>query len=447
MSEEKAVALQSPADETIVLPLGASYALKDAAVTGGRKRTLNADRSMSLDSMWRMMTSGRACPLVAAASPLLDLCASLTAASTHDDVEQLRLHVLREISRFEIRVAPLQLTANISRVSKYVLCATMDDLVLNTTWGSRSIWTKRSLVATVFSETWGGDRFFDILAQLKKEPHINVDVLELMYYCICLGFEGRYRVAERGTSELASVRDELYRLLRTVRGKVENDISPHWQGIASMKARSPFLSPLLVTVVLLLALAGLYAALSISLANRKVMVVGSLLSLPPSSGVTISRAAPAPPERVVVLQADRLRRFLEREIEQGLVAVKEDAQTITVLIRGKGMFESASETVIADFNPLLVRIGEALNDQPGDVVVAGHTDNTPIRSQKFPSNVELSMARANTVAAIMASRMKEPARLKKEGRGDKEPIARNDSVEGRQMNRRIELIVTKETAK
>jgi type VI secretion system protein ImpK len=448
MSDDEAVVLPEAADETIIVPRGVGYALTGNAFgNGGRGTTVNADRSIPLDTVWRAMTAGQACLLVAAASPLLDLSASLSASRASADIEQLRLDVLREINKFEVRIAPLQLTTSVIRISKYVLCATIDDLVLNTSWGSRSIWTKRSLVATVFGETWGGDRFFDILTQLKKEPNVNVDILELMYFCLSLGFEGRYRVTERGTSELAVLRDDLYRVLRSARGKVEREISPHWQGIGSARSRTHVLSPLLVLLAAVLLLAGYYAFLAVSLANHKILVAGDLLNLPPNSAVTIARAAPKPPERVVVLQADRLRRFLEREIEQGLVTVKEDAQTITVLVRGKGMFESASDSVITGFTPLLIRIGEALNTQPGDVIVAGHTDNTPIRSQKFPSNVELSLARANNVAELIGSRMKEPARLKEEGRGDKEPIAENGSPEGRQMNRRIELIVTKETTK
>lgn len=446
MSEDATAALSSAADETIVLPAKPSQAQRLAYFSAGSTSApRSAGRSLPLETLWRAMTGGRACPLVSAAAPLLDLCGNL-ATQAPADVEQLRLDALREINKFEIRIAPLQMTTNIVRISKYVLCATIDDLVLNTSWGSRSIWTKRSLVATVFGETWGGDRFFDILSQLKKEPHVNVDLLELIYYCLSLGFEGRYRVADRGVAELAVLKEDLYRLLRNVRGAFERDISPHWRGIGNARSPSRTVSPWLVLIGALVFLAALYAYLAGALAERKIGAASGLANLPPRVAVTIARLAPAPPpEKVVVLQVDELRRFLEPEIAQGLVAVKEDAQTISVLIRGKGMFESASADVIAGFTPLLERIGEALNSQPGTVAVVGHTDNTPIKSRKFPSNNELSLARAKTVALIIGARMRDPKRLLEEGRGDSEPIADNDTVEGRQQNRRIELIVTKES--
>ena len=446
MSDDETLVVPSAADETLIAPQNSGQLFRSsAAARDGRPGLPDPNRSIPLDVVWNAMTSGRACRLLSAAAPLLDLCGHLKTETAHPEIEQLRLDALREINKFEIRIAPLQLTANVVRISKYVLCATIDDLVLNTSWGSRSIWTKRSLVGTVFDETWGGDRFFDILTQLKKTPNVNVDILELIYYCLSLGFEGRYRVAERGVSQLAVLRDDLYRLLRNARGTFEREISPRWRGIGNVRAQSRTLSPMLVALIALMLLAGLYAFFAISLADRKVLVAGGLLTLPPTGTVTIARAPPPQPERVVVLQADRLRRFLEREIAQGLVAVKEDAQSITVLVRGKGMFESASALVIDDFKPLLSRIGEALNSQPGDVIVAGFTDNTPIRSQQFPSNVELSLARANTVSQIIGARMREPSRLREEGRGEREPIAENTSAEGRQQNRRIELIVTKET--
>lgn len=444
MSEDATAALSNSDDETIIVPASSSQAQRLSYLSAGGDNTPPAaSRSIPLETLWRAMTSGQACPLAAAAAPMLDLCGIL-ATQAPADVEQLRLDVLREINKFEIRIAPLQLTTNIIRISKYVLCATIDDLVLNTAWGSRSIWTKRSLVATVFGETWGGDRFFDILSQLKKAPHVNTDLLELIYYCLSLGFEGRYRVAERGVAELAVLKDDLYRLLRNVRGAFEREISPNWRGIGNAKSQSRIVSPWLVLMGALIFLASLYAYLAGALAERKVGVMSGLLSLPPRVAVTIARSAPPPPEGVVVLPVDQLRRFLEPEITQGLVTVKEDDQAITVLIRGKGMFDSANADVIPSFIPLLERIGEALNSQPGKVAVVGHTDNTPIKSQKFPSNTELSLARANRVALIIGARMRDPKRLVEEGRGESEPIADNDTAEGRQYNRRIELIVTRE---
>ena len=84
------------------------------------------------------------------------------------------------------------------------------------------------------------------------------------------------------------------------------------------------------------------------------------------------------------------------------------------------------------------RIGQALAQNPGRVLVSGHTDNVPIRSARFPSNWHLSQARAQAVQQILAEKIG-AARIQSEGRADSEPIASNVTVGGRARNRRVEV--------
>lgn len=427
-------------EETVLIPRGPTR-----PNPGGRLTLVPPPPSPAspAERFWEALALDRLSPLVAAAAALLGLCAQLKNSTSHADVEGLRLRVLREIDAFERRVTPLGLAPRAIKASKYALCATIDDIVLNTPWGSRSVWTTRSMVGSLFSETWGGDRFFDLLTQLKKDPGVNVDLLELLYYCMSLGFEGRFRVAARGASELSVLREDVYRLIRAARGEFERDISPHWRGVAAARKLLRSIVPAWVVgaagaALLLL----LYAGLLFALNARSDLAFDDLAALPPTGAVSLARAAPPP---VIVMRGDRLRRFLEPEIREGLVTVAEDAQQIVVTIRGAGMFDSASPTVKSQFEPLLLRIGEALNDQPGAVLLTGHTDSTPIRSLAFPSNYHLSVARAKSVGEIIKSKMNEPGRVREEGRGSTEPVASNDTSEGRQQNRRTEIIISKTT--
>jgi type VI secretion system protein ImpK len=84
------------------------------------------------------------------------------------------------------------------------------------------------------------------------------------------------------------------------------------------------------------------------------------------------------------------------------------------------------------------RIGAALNQVPGPVLIAGHTDNQPIRTLRFPSNWHLSKDRAASVKALLGGFVK-PDRLTAEGRADTEPLADNVAPEGRAKNRRVEI--------
>ncbi|CAN0603541.1 unnamed protein product, partial [Ectocarpus sp. 12 AP-2014] len=92
------------------------------------------------------------------------------------------------------------------------------------------------------------------------------------------------------------------------------------------------------------------------------------------------------------------------------------------------------------------RIGTALRSEPGQIIVAGHSDNIPIRTVRFPSNWHLSLARASSVAKILTGYLSDPGRLSVDGRADNEPIASNDTAQGRAENRRIEIILIKEGA-
>jgi type VI secretion system protein ImpK len=88
--------------------------------------------------------------------------------------------------------------------------------------------------------------------------------------------------------------------------------------------------------------------------------------------------------------------------------------------------------------PLLDRIGQALAKVPGQVLIAGYTDNIPIRSLRYPSNWQLSKDRADTVKTLLAGTVS-PERLRAEGRADSDPVASNATPAGRAQNRRVEI--------
>jgi len=109
-----------------------------------------------------------------------------------------------------------------------------------------------------------------------------------------------------------------------------------------------------------------------------------------------------------------------------------------VTILGDGLFKPGEATARAEDAWVINRIGEALAGVPGLVEVVGYTDNQPIRTLRFPSNWELSRARAESVAKMLNARV-EAKRVRAEGRGEADPIAPNVTAEGRARNRRVEV--------
>ncbi|MGD0106805.1 MAG: OmpA family protein, partial [Rhodopila sp.] len=115
-----------------------------------------------------------------------------------------------------------------------------------------------------------------------------------------------------------------------------------------------------------------------------------------------------------------------------------------VRIRNRGLFASGNATVSSAYVPLLERIGQALNAERGTVEVDGYTDNQPIRTVRFPSNYQLSTARAEAAAAVITRAMNEPGRVTAKGYADADPVSSNDTPEGRDDNRRIEVILRRQ---
>src|SRR5690606_16607892 len=92
---------------------------------------------------------------------------------------------------------------------RYVLCSFIDEAVMGTSWGQQSHWAGHSLLARFHNETWGGEKVFSILFRLQQEPRRYRDMLAFIYLCLCLGFEGRYKVLPQG-------RDEYEKIVRAI---------------------------------------------------------------------------------------------------------------------------------------------------------------------------------------------------------------------------------------
>jgi type VI secretion system protein ImpK len=196
-------------------------------------------------------------------------------------------------------------------------------------------------------------------------------------------------------------------------------------------------------------LAAAFLIFSTLLERHSDAALAAAAAAPPLTMPEIARAAPVrppppPPPSTRPSAAAQIHQFLAAEIAQGLVTVTETPVITRVQIRASGMFASGSATLQASFLPLLGRIGEALNVEPGRVRVLGHTDNQPIHTVQFPSNFQLSTARAEAARAVIGKAMQQPDRLSAEGHADLEPLVPNDTPAGREANRRIEIILQRQ---
>lgn len=209
-------------------------------------------------------------PLVAVAAALLSEMVRLQQGVEREDLFALKDRLGSEIKRFEHRA--LQDGAESSQVmaARYVLCTALDEAVVTTPWGNESEWSQMSLLTSFHNETFGGEKFFQLLERLARDPVKHLPMLELMYICLSLGFEGKYRVLPRGMLELDSLRDSLYRQIRQLRGDVPRDISPHWQGLTDNRRRLIRIVPLwLVSLFTLICLGVIFGVFNWMLSEQR----------------------------------------------------------------------------------------------------------------------------------------------------------------------------------
>jgi type VI secretion system protein ImpK len=156
--------------------------------------------------------------LVAAAWDLLSQVVQLKGSSGRESLQTLNDRLSSGITTFEAHALHLGGEEGQVMSARYVLCSVIDEAVVTTAWGRCSDWSRSSLLSRFHNETFGGEKFFLLLERLSRDPVKHVAMLELMYLCLSLGFEGQYRVMERGGAQLEGVRDALYRQIRHVRG-------------------------------------------------------------------------------------------------------------------------------------------------------------------------------------------------------------------------------------
>ena len=149
-----------------------------------------------------------------------------------------------------------------------------------------------------------------------------------------------------------------------------------------------------------------------------------------------------PVDNKTLADAEKLLQALAPEIEQGLVTVETEGNKIVIRIKEKGSFPSGSSELKGGFMPVIGKLRDSLNTIEGKVIVAGHTDNVPIKTARFRSNWELSSSRAVTVVhELLENSSLDQKRFAVEGHGDTHPIVANDTDENRATNRRVELTI------
>jgi chemotaxis protein MotB len=139
---------------------------------------------------------------------------------------------------------------------------------------------------------------------------------------------------------------------------------------------------------------------------------------------------------------DKLKTLLASEIQQGKISLSQTSGQLQIRFPEKFSFASGSDELLKSFIPIIKRIGEIIDQTPGNIIIAGHTDDVPINTERFRSNWELSAARAVSVAhALFDYAQVQKKRVRVEGYAETRPLVENDSFKHRAINRRVEISI------
>ncbi|AOI61253.1 hypothetical protein WI26_22325 [Burkholderia diffusa] len=377
-------------------------------------------------------------PLLEAARVLLRAQADMPKELASKDA----IAMLRSLLEQEMRIfQKLCEQANIRRDhmigARYCLCTALDEAAMQTEWGMSEAsgieWIKGGLASTFHEDRHGGDKIYLLIGRLLEDARDHLNLLEVIYRILSLGFEGRYRGGSDGKRKHDAIRQRLYNEITSQRDPVPLTLSPHWQSNAKGKRLSFYDFPVWITVaVLSTILLGLFGWFKYELSTRGAALQKQIAA--------IGNLTPPPPPPAPQLH---LKQLLKNEIAAGTVSVSEDAKHSTVTFRGDAMFKPGGAAVQDSMNPLIEKIAAEIAKVPGKVTVLGYTDSVPIRSRHFASNQALSEERATQVMQSLQTAGVPANRLEATGKGDADPVGDNRTAQGRAQNRRVEIVVAR----
>jgi len=176
--------------------------------------------------------------------------------------------------------------------------------------------------------------------------------------------------------------------------------------------------------------------------------VNSIVGVPPI-GAEIQDEKLLPPQESVI-QLDLKPPASKKEIEEAMkevdpkdIKIEETPEYTKITLKSDSFFESGRATISDKTRENIEKLGEILAGRDQPITITGYTDNIPINNFQFPSNWELSAARASTVARTFIYMGLDKRLLTIEGKGDNEEVASNATAYGRSLNRRVIILVDK----
>ncbi|WP_434113652.1 type IVB secretion system protein IcmH/DotU [Paraburkholderia caffeinilytica] len=377
-------------------------------------------------------------PLLEAARPLLRALADMPMQLSAPTIALLHHLLEQELISFQKLCEHAHIRRDHVVGARYCLCTALDEAAMQTEWGRSEDtgveWITNGLATRFHEDRHGGDKIYLLVGRLLGDAREHLNLLEVIYRILSLGFEGRYRYEVNGHRKHESIRQRLYDEIATQRGTSAALLLSDVPQLPATRERTHAWRPMLLGGMLaILIVCACFAMYRFRLTTRTAQLQARIAAI---DNITTVVRMPAP------VSSLRLKQLLANEITAGMLSVDEDDHHSTVTFHGDAMFAPGAIDIHANVRAVIIRVGQETLKVPGQVTVTGFTDSQPIRTRRFASNDALSLARAVQVAQVMQSANVPPARIKTIGLGAAHPIGDNSNAQGRVLNRRVDVTIT-----
>lgn len=387
-------------------------------------------------------------PLIEHAGLILSLINQIKVNTEYEKVDVLHGQCVSMVDKYERKLHALKYDNKLSGktettdnklidAAKFCVCAFIDETVMTMPWGRNSAWAQNSLQSHFYHQTFGGEHFYTLLDESAANIVEMLYVVELQYLCLSLGYQGKYRVTKNAEQLIESLRDKLGLALKNHHGRRDKRLSDNLLVIEASGEKSKFELPIWVTASIAGALlVASFIGLRLEVNEQADLVYQQVLDL-------VDRQ----PEVTAAVSASaltlKLQQLLQTEITRNIVVVQELSDRIRIRIRitSADLFASGSDQINLAYQPIIRKIARTLESTQGQILITGHTDKQQIISSRYPSNWHLSLARATSIADVLAKDTRLGGRLLPEGRGSSEPLALDPTISHNQqaLNRRVEI--------
>lgn len=165
-------------------------------------------------------------PIADAASCLLSAISKMKTMSDCHSLAKLKEELVSEMDTFYYAINQHGYHPEYTIICRYIMCSTVDDIATHTKWGGKGQWEDYSLLAAYDQDTKHEETFFTILERTTQDPARYIDLMELIYLCLSMGYKGPFRSTEHSQFQLEQITHHLYQHIRAYRGNFSKALSP-----------------------------------------------------------------------------------------------------------------------------------------------------------------------------------------------------------------------------